>query len=467
MVTDETSSQGGSLVRWKLFVNPWVHSLCVAAALIMSTAMAIIFIHDLHSDTAKLVTESVTKLRTAEELAFALRDIRSHLYQHALTGDPAQLDNLPALGVAVDLWLEQALAKASSPPEVRYVTDIQADFDRIHHLIDDLSVREAPGDKRKQARELGELLTKQGITLCELFLDYSERAIEEAEAQHRSNIVQLQYMVILTGLLIPLGGVLVGFMVSRSVTRELARSRENLLRAEQLAAVGHLAAGMAHELRNPLTAIMMMVQTASPDEPADLQIIEDEVRRMERTIQACLDFAKPRQPQRALCDVRDAVGGAARLLEARIRRQQIDFEFTQPAEPITVLGDRQLLHQMFVNLFLNAIESTGPRGGMGARVDYYRPSGPVQIKVWDNGPGIPEELMPSLFDPFVTSKPTGTGLGLSVCRQIVLSHDGRIEARNRLQGGAEIIVTLPCQGVSRDADTSRHRRRTEHSPVLS
>ncbi len=453
-------------MRWKLFVHPWVHSLCVAAALVVSTAAAVLYIHELHSETATLVTDSIAKLRTAEELAFAVRDIRNQLYQYALTGDPSLLEPLPELGDDVEQWLRQARAGASTAAEERFVADIEDDFHRIHHLIDDLSIREAPGDKRQQARELGEVLTRQGITLCHLFLDYSERSIEQAEAQHRSNIVELQYLVVLTGLLIPLGGVLVGFMVSRSVTRELQRSREELLRAEQLAAVGHLAAGMAHELRNPLTAIMMMVQTAKPDEPADLQVIEDEVRRMERTIQACLDFAKPRQPQRALCDLRDAVEGAYRLLEARIRRQQIEFDLVQPDQPVPVLGDRQLLHQMFVNLLLNAIESTGPRGGMGVRIEMIRPGGPARIAVWDNGPGIAPEMLPALFDPFVTSKATGTGLGLSVCRQIMLSHEGRIEAKNRSQGGAEIIVTLPCQGVLQHADPARHRRRTEHSPVL-
>lgn len=433
--------------------------MCVAVALVASTCGAVIYIHRLHSQTAKLVTDSVTKLRTAEELAFAMRDVRSNLYQFALSGDPSIADGLPQLGHHVAARLDQAELNATSLQERRYVADLKADFRRVRQLINDIGLHEAPGDRRKKARELGDILTHQTMVLCELFLDDAEQAIEQAEAQHRSNILYLQYLVVLTGLLIPLIGVAVGYLVSRSVTRELQRSREELLRSEQLAALGRLAAGMAHELRNPLTSIMMMVQTADADEPADLQVIEDEVRRMERTLQACLDFAKPREPQRALCDLRDIVGDACRLLEARLRRQQLEFVVETPPEPVVVLVDRQHLHQVVVNLLLNAMEGTGTRGSLGITIAANQKQGMATLTVWDNGRGFPPELLPKAFEPFVTGKPNGTGLGLSVCRQIAERHGGQIEARNRPHGGAEVTITLPWQGLLQPTDVHRPPRR--------
>lgn len=175
----------------------------------------------------------------------------------------------------------------------------------------------------------------------------------------------------------------------------------------------------------------MMVQTADADEPADLQVIEDEVRRMERTIQACLDFAKPREPQRSLCDLRDVVRDACRLLDARLRRQQLAFSIEQADEPVVVLADPQHMHQVVVNLLLNAIELTGPRGALGIKVAADQRRGTATLTVWDTGPGFAKDLLPKVFEPFVTGKATGTGLGLSVCRQIAQRHGGRIEARNR------------------------------------
>ena len=131
------------------------------------------------------------------------------------------------------------------------------------------------------------------------------------------------------------------------------------------------------------------------------------------------------------------------------------------------MADRQHLHQVVVNLMLNAIESTGTRGGLGVKTAVGQQPHTVTVTVWDNGPGFTAELLPKAFDPFVTGKPTGTGLGLSVCRQIVERHGGRIEAHNRAQGGAELTITLPCQGGQQHVDLTRHRRRAEHSPVLS
>jgi two-component system, NtrC family, sensor histidine kinase HydH len=223
---------------------------------------------------------------------------------------------------------------------------------------------------------------------------------------------------------------------------------------------------MAHELRNPHTSIKMMVQTATDAEPVDLAVIEDEVRRMERTIQTCLDFARPQQPHRCELDLRDVVAEACRLVEGRRRRQHLTLTLDQPDGPLTVSADRHQLHQVLVNLLLNAMDSVGPRGRLGVSMREVPAGGEVAVHVWDDGGGIPGDLMPTIFDPFVSTKETGTGLGLSISRQIIESHGGRIEARNRIQGGAEFTITLQHHGGSEHAHAAGRRRRAEHPAVL-
>src|SRR5690606_4490338 len=115
--------------------------------------------------------------------------------------------------------------------------------------------------------------------------------------------------------------------------------------------------------------------------------------------------------------------------------------------------------QVVVNLLLNAMEGTGTRGSLGITIAANQKQGMATLTVWDNGRGFPPELLPKAFEPFVTGKPNGTGLGLSVCRQIAERHGGQIEARNRPHGGAEVTITLPWQGLLQPTDVHRPPRR--------
>jgi signal transduction histidine kinase len=237
--------------------------------------------------------------------------------------------------------------------------------------------------------------------------------------------------------------------ISRTVDQLQQREHE-VLRAEQLAAVGQIAAGVAHELRNPLTAIKMLVQTglegaAPPGLPAeDLAVIEQSIRRMEQYIQMFLDFARPPRSERRRSDVVEVVRRAAALVEGRARRQKVTLELDLPALPVPASIDPEQIQQVLVNLLLNALDAL-PGGGQ-IDIDVETKPGAVAVCVRDNGPGVPASIRARLFEPFVTSKPDGVGLGLSICKRLVEAHGGAIShVNNGTDGGAVATFTLPVE----------------------
>jgi signal transduction histidine kinase len=237
--------------------------------------------------------------------------------------------------------------------------------------------------------------------------------------------------------------------VERVVDERRQRERE-VMRADQLAMVGQMAAGVAHELRNPLTSIKMLVQTAQKQSSAgladeDLAIIEHEIRRLEKSLQRFLDFARPPHPERRRLNLATVVERALALIEGRARKQRVKLSFTLPADPIEVEADEDQMQQLLLNLMLNSLDVM-PDGG-ALTVDLTAaPGNQAELRVRDTGPGVPAELMPRLFDPFVSTKETGIGLGLAVSHRIAERHGGSLSANNQPGGGACFVFRLARAG---------------------
>ena len=228
------------------------------------------------------------------------------------------------------------------------------------------------------------------------------------------------------------------------------RQRERYLqRAEQMMALGQVAAGVAHELRNPLTAVKGLIQVnlrghAVGTLPAeDLSVIEHEIRRMERTLQNFLDFARPPQPDRRPLNLTDAVGRVFAVVSGRAKKQQVELRLLQPDVPVEMEADQDQIQQLLLNLVLNALDAM-PDGG-AVEVDLRPPvDGFVELYVRDTGPGIAPHVLPKIFETFVSSKETGVGLGLPVSRRIAEDHGGNFSVYNLPGGGACFIVRLPA-----------------------
>lgn len=236
--------------------------------------------------------------------------------------------------------------------------------------------------------------------------------------------------------------------VSTVVGRLQAAEHESL-RREQMAALGQLAAGLAHELRNPLTAIQTLVEAAREEQGGgalrgrDLEVLDEEIARLNRSIQSFLDYARPPKLQRSPVDLRDVVEKTRQLLAPRAQRQEIELQAVIPDKPVVVPADAEQLRQVVLNLALNAFDAVGHSGQVTMQVSS-NGRGDALLTVADTGPGIPESVRDRLFEPFVSSKESGTGLGLTICRRIVEQHGGTIEAANRREGGAMFAVHLPA-----------------------
>lgn len=240
----------------------------------------------------------------------------------------------------------------------------------------------------------------------------------------------------------------------RQVSTELATSRREALRNERLATVGELAAGIAHELRNPLTSIKLLLQHAAQQSDSRLReeesrVVLEEISRMERAIQGLLDFSRPPSAQRRRHDVRETLGRALNLVQGRAKQQGVQIEPRLGSVPLIVDGDPEQLQQVCVNLLINGLEAMVDGGTFEIQAHTDDRRGRVVLGFHDQGPGIPKHLLAEVFEPFVSTKACGTGLGLAISRRIVCQHGGRLIADNHPGGGAILTLELP---LARDAD---------------
>jgi signal transduction histidine kinase len=229
----------------------------------------------------------------------------------------------------------------------------------------------------------------------------------------------------------------------------LQAENSRLLRVEQMMAIGQVAAGVAHELRNPLTSIKGLIQVNLRDltcrgVPADdLTVIEQEIRRMESTLQTFLDFARPPKPDRRPADLAGIVERVLALVAGRARKQQVGIRFLKPAEAVIANVDNDQIQQLLLNLVLNALDAMPQGGQIDVDLQGCR-DGFAELYVRDDGPGIPPNILPKVFETFVSSKETGVGLGLPLSLRIGEEHGGTLKAYNLPERGACFLLRLPA-----------------------
>jgi signal transduction histidine kinase len=247
------------------------------------------------------------------------------------------------------------------------------------------------------------------------------------------------------------------------MTSSLAAQREQLIRSEKLASVGQLAAGVAHEIGNPLAAILGYVDILRADaagtgtlpdaERRDaLNRVKAETQRINRIIRDLLEYSRPSHEEPSLIDPLAVVRSAQALLapQARLREVRITVSPEESPWP-TVMVSQGRMTQVLVNLLLNAADAMGGKGHVAVTCESV--AGRVRIAVSDEGPGIERELRRKVFDPFFTTKPPGqgTGLGLSISRAIVEAYGGSLELDPEAARGARFVIDLPASSAGTQA----------------
>jgi signal transduction histidine kinase len=463
----------------------------VCLLLFGASVFGALFLNRLHRNVSTVLNENVRSTEVAEELEASIRELVRLL--RSAESDPGLAGTIDAQNRFTGGILAQAEELANLDREKTLVGRIEAGFS-------DYSM--AWQNRQGKPANLASMLEAKLLPDCVELRKFNMRQIVQSEEENQGIVNPLMWGIVAVGLGGSFGGLVLGYTMARRLrysigqlsvsirdaagrlNRELAsvtlkeegdlpalhrqmqhlhgeisriveqlQQREHeVLRAEQLAAVGQIAAGVAHELRNPLTAIKMLVQTGLEGKPPaglaadDLTVIEQSIRRMEHYIQIFLDFARPPRSERRRADLLEVIRRAAALVEGRARRQKVHVEFNFPQTPVWTSLDPEQIQQVLVNLLLNALDVL-PRSGV-IEVDVETGSDQATVCIRDSGPGIPESVRSRLFEPFVTSKPDGVGLGLSICKRLVEAHGGTMQAANSPQAGASVSFTLPVDAAA-------------------
>ncbi len=232
-----------------------------------------------------------------------------------------------------------------------------------------------------------------------------------------------------------------------------ARELERRARiAEKLAAVGTLSAGLAHEIRNPLNAASLQLQllerrvkrfpSNDPKLLEPIEMVQRELSRLSHLVEDFLRFARPADLYLRRFDANAMIRHVVELQRPEAKRAAIDLRAELPDETLHLDGDREKLQQVVLNVVRNAIEALEETGGNIVVSLAWAEDGMLRLRIGDDGPGIPEEILSRIFEPFFSTKPMGTGLGMAICHSLVHQHGGAIEIH--CENGTEVDILLPA-----------------------
>lgn len=270
-------------------------------------------------------------------------------------------------------------------------------------------------------------ITDDAIKALEIFANQAAQAIERADANQR--LEQEKHKL-------------------EAAYKELQTTHERLVHAERLAAIGNMAGHVAHEIRNPLVAIggfARSLRRLAKDNQSILnvaEIIAEEVMRLEKILANVMHFTKFPQPSFQLTDLNALIDEAANLLQAEAEQNHVKLVKTLTADLPKLLLDPTQINQMLVNLLRNGIQSIVESGVVEVSTQFLAPQ-EVLLVVRDTGSGIPPNVLENVFNPFFTTKPDGTGLGLPICQHIVGDHSGRITVESHVGHGTTFSIYLP------------------------
>ncbi len=467
----------------------------------------------LQRSNSHVLDVNVSSLRAAEEITMIVREIRHELDRFLVGGERGHLASALGSQRDVEAWLERAAQLSVTERDASLVTRIASGLDelfaQLRHLAD-LPHQAVTSDSVQSL--VDDIVTARVLAAAHQYLDLKEQELESSNQQNKAMAERLAMALLLLGTCGAIAGLVAGFGVARAISRSILqlsvsirdvagklnevvgpvevsadpsmtdletvlqtvslqvssvveqlhdRHRE-VIRADQLAAVGQLAAGLAHELRNPLMCMKTLVQSArrrgdgAHFDSRDLAVLDEEICRLENLLQAFLDFARPPRPETRSVDLTRVVHHTVNFLSPRAAGRNVAIQCQLSSRPLIVQADEVQLRQVLLNLLLNALDAVHNGGEIvvdarhdveglpGERTDSRcRPC--VSLRVSDNGHGLPARDRDRIFEPFFSTKDTGLGLGLAISQRIMEAHGGELVARDRAGGGAVFQIRLPLQ----------------------
>lgn len=409
---------------------------------------AFVTTRNLQKVSRAIMKENVSSLKAAEELELALLNQKGLVSSYFLDGNPSWLKTLEEKKKDFEIWFKNAQDVALSPEEKRILKDIISLY-KTYDNQRNRAVRLYQAGNVVEAKKV--LLTDMKNSIdslyqkCEDLILANEALISKAEESSQRNVVIMTSLIWVTILITLCLGAFLGFFIARKINEQLVRSAK-------MATLGQLSASIAHEIRNPLTSIKMRLYSlgeelkSNPVTKDDMNVIDEEISRMEKTVKNFLDFARPPELNLQKCDINQIIEGTIGLLLPKANSQNIQIKKALKALASEIEIDKEQIRQVFLNVMLNAIEAMPSGGTLEITTDKQTDKESkdiLVIKVKDTGLGIPSDLKRKLFEPFFTTKSEGTGLGLFIASRIIQMHKGAIGLESQPGKGTTVIVRLP------------------------
>jgi signal transduction histidine kinase len=438
-------------------------ALAVASVLMGALIVLVTLTSQRQSEEAKnrLGQMDLESFRIADRFKEKLRFANDKMRRYASVRDLAGWDEYLKASEGLQSWIEEQAPLLTTPHEREILKKME-------------SARQAYVQKAQEVHQMMEKAQEAGVSLAEYngfqeqarrFLDLSQdlaRAHYESRNEMLAHAIrtfsQLRLSVLALVALLFVFGTMLGMLVYRQLIAplrvKLVESQALIERHEKLASLGMLAAGVAHEVRTPLTALKtaLFIQhkrfQPGSAEHADALVIERELTRLERVVNDFLQFARPAEPQLGPLSADYPLQEVQSLLASRLARDDISL-LVEDSPPMTINADSAQIQQVIINLVQNAADSIKKSGTITLRARSARKrisngeSDVVILEVADTGKGIRPEIEKRLFDPFFTTKATGTGLGLSIAARIVQKHGGTLQYQTQVNRGTTFGVVLP------------------------
>jgi|GEM_PF-2178801 len=474
-----------------------------------------------HAQSEELLSMNVISIQAAVELELHIQELRHWLDRYLwVTGlDALDQEDTPTLHsfqtrrANIDHWIHEAESSISTDEVRKLLIRIKEGLATFYSQIDQIGQYELQNPlKSEMAQEAEQVLEGEVLAPAREYLRIDESLLEASRREASLQSRRLVWTLLGVGGFSAFAAMISGYGLARRISRSLIQVRipmldvagklsevagdvvvstkldlsdlgpaleklstevksvveqlqirhQEMLHQEQLATAGQLAAGIAHEIRNPLTSMKMLVQSAQRPDSArldlrDLRILDEEIRRLEVLLDEFLDFARPRVLRKILIDMRPVAEKTVTFLQRQADARKVNLECDVPPEPILVSIDTDKIRQVLLNILLNGIQVTPPGGTVRISIDQIEIRGKLacRLQISDDGPGLGGVTEKRLFEPFFSTKVTGLGLGLPISQQIVKSHGGEILLDPERTGGAVFVVLLPIPVTDPSEETER------------